>query len=388
MMKVSRKLRSWLAGLDWVPALFLFVTPVLAVSLTVLYLYLYEFNWWLAVLFVVFYALTAMSITGGYHRLFAHKSYEASFLLRLFYALFGAAAFQNSILKWATDHRLHHRYVDGEEDPYSISKGFWYAHIGWMLTEQKPHPMQKAYSRDLRQDPIVMWQDRHYLPIAITMGFFLPTLLGWLLAGSALGGLAIAGFLRMVALHHGTFFINSWCHVWGRQTYTDTNSAKDSHIMAFFTFGEGYHNFHHIFDADYRNGVRWYHWDPTKWAIKFQAILGLAQNLKKTPEEVILKAKMEMVEKRIHSKVAISGLRPNWQEKLDDIKEQVRQTQAKWKQMQLEYRCLKRQKVQARREQLIQLRAELKLAKVEFSMALAQWRAYTATLLRHLPESA
>src|SRR5436190_6171417 len=103
-----------------------------------------------------------------------------------------------------------------------------------------------------------MWQHRNYRSIAVFMGFVLPTLLGFLAGGwiSALGSFLIAGVTRVVFVHHMTFFINSMCHTLGRQTYSSRCTARDSAIMALFTFGEGYHNFHHEFQHDYRNGVK------------------------------------------------------------------------------------------------------------------------------------
>src|SRR5882757_2331953 len=128
-----------------------------------------------------------------------------------------------------------------------------------MLREQVYPKGAEAFSRDLQKDPIVAFQHKYYMPIAIGMCFFLPMGLGALM-GSALGGLAVAGFLRLVLVHHFTFFINSWCHMFGRKPYTSEHTAKDSFLMALFTFGEGYHNYHHTFANDYRNGIRWYHW--------------------------------------------------------------------------------------------------------------------------------
>ena len=148
---------------------------------------------------------------------------------------------------------MHHRFVDTDLDPYSIKKGFWFAHMGWMLSSTNVPVKMEAYGRDLAKDPVVVFQDKHYVLIASLMCFGLPTLLGYFM-GSALGGLAIAGVLRVVVVHHATFFINSWCHYFGKQNFTDKNSARDSFLMAVATFGEGYHNFHHIFANDYRNG--------------------------------------------------------------------------------------------------------------------------------------
>jgi stearoyl-CoA desaturase (delta-9 desaturase) len=147
--------------------------------------------------------------------------------------------------------------------------------------------------RDLQKDKIVMWQHNYYLPIVLIANFGITGLLGWL-NGDILGMILIAGVARLVLVHHVTFFINSLAHIWGSRPYTDTNTARDNGIIALFTFGEGYHNYHHIFEADYRNGIRWWQYDPTKWLIKSLSWFGLTKNLRTTPEERIEKAKLEM----------------------------------------------------------------------------------------------
>lgn len=365
--------------IDWVPTLFLTITPIAAVLSTALYLHLYEFSLWMVAMFVGLYFLTSISITAGYHRLFSHGAYNANKVVKLFYALFGAAAFQNSILKWSVDHRIHHRYVDKDHDPYSINKGFWYAHMGWMMVEADPIPHENAYSRDLKKDPIVMWQHNHYLLISIVMCFVLPTALG-ALAGSALGGFAIGGLLRLVAVHHGTFFINSLCHYWGRQTYTDQNSAKDSLLMAIFTCGEGYHNFHHLFANDYRNGIRWYHWDPTKWLIGALSYMGWATDLKKAPEPAILKAKMEMEEKRLEAR--LSDRFEAFSESLSQLKANVEKAQIKVRELRAEYTRLKVERTRQGHEKLAEIRLEMKRAKHNLRMALREWQSYTNSLYK------
>ena len=112
--------------------------------------------------------------------------------------------------------------------------------------------------------------------------------------GDGLGGFLLAGFLRLVFTHHSTFFINSLCHFSGSQPYSDKHTARDNAITAFFTWGEGYHNFHHEFANDYRNGVRWYQFDPGKWAIRLMSYLHLAWGLKRAHDTTIRQRRMQM----------------------------------------------------------------------------------------------
>jgi len=224
-----------------------------------------------------------MSITCGYHRLYAHASYEARPALKVLYLLFGAMALQNSALVWAAGHRTHHRHIDdNERDPYSARRGFWFSHIGWMLRDYPSGAPDFSTVRDLQRDRLLMLQHRYYLPIALTMNIALPLLLGWF-SGDLLGVFLLAGLLRLVISHHFTFFINSLAHMWGSKPYNEQNTARDNGLIAVLTFGEGYHNFHHMFAHDYRNGVRWWQFDPSKWFISTMNALGLARSLKRVP---------------------------------------------------------------------------------------------------------
>ena len=383
--------------------LFFVLTPVAAVLLTWLHIELEGFNPWLIPWAIGFYVLTTISTTAGYHRLFSHRAYKANNLVKALFLFFGGGAFQESALKWGTDHRRHHTKVDSDEDPYTISKGFFYAHIGWIFLKDESKHTGK-FAKDLENDPLVKWQFDHYLAVAITAGFIVPMLIGFAL-GSPIGGLAIIGFVKTVLQHHMTFLINSACHMWGRQPYTDTNTAKDSITMAVATMGEGYHNFHHYFQADYRNGIRWYHWDPTKWLINTFYSLGWAWDLRITPDSEILKAKMEMdqkrlalkLEKKTHTKIDLSKFElPKFEmpqfdmskfemmkfdgPKLQALKEQVQTAQKNFQELKKQYALAKEQVGKDSKKKLEEIKANIRLAKIEFKAAYAQWHLYLDTM--------
>jgi stearoyl-CoA desaturase (delta-9 desaturase) len=248
----------------------------------------FQFNTFLV--FLAFYALNGFGITAGYHRMFAHRAYGGNQLLQWAMAFFGAGAWQGSAKWWCRNHRIHHRYIDTDLDPYNATRGFFYTHVGWMLMEQDYENLGNIDISDLNASKILNIQHKNYLSFATVSGIMLPTLicgLGW---GDWLGGYFYAALLKMVIVHHTTFFINSLAHtdlMGAKQNFSDQHTSHDSLFCALLTLGEGYHNFHHEFAQDYRNGIRWFDWDPTKWLIRGLEIAGLARNLVRTPNSVI-----------------------------------------------------------------------------------------------------
>ncbi len=248
--------------------------------------------------------LNGIGITAGYHRLWAHKTYEAHWTVRLFLLVFGTMALQNSAFVWCSGHRKHHLNVDDvDQDPYSARRGFWFSHIGWMLREYPSGRPDFSNIPDLKRDPMLAFQHRHYLALLLLANFGLPVIAG-LIFHDILGMMLLAGVARLAWSHHVTFFINSLAHMWGSRPYTEENSARDNPVLAVFTYGEGYHNFHHIFAHDYRNGVRWWQWDPTKWLISALSYVGLTRRLKRTPTFQIQRALLAMQFQRAQARLA------------------------------------------------------------------------------------
>ena len=283
--------------INWLNSIFLFATPVFAlIGIVLHWIYFGPPGLLELIVFVGLYFACGLSITVGYHRLFSHRSHNAKWPLVLFYSIFGAGSFQNSIIEWCSDHRRHHKLTDTEDDPYSASKGFWYSHIGWILLEEENFTNDFSNVKDLQRSKIIMWQHRNVFLIGALSGLVLPAVIGFAMGGlsGAVGCFVWAGLARVVFVHHGTFLINSAAHIWGTQPYSEENSSRDSFWLAFLTFGEGYHNFHHTFQADYRNGHKWYHMDPSKWWIQSFKYLGLNSDLKSTPKHSIEIAKVNM----------------------------------------------------------------------------------------------
>jgi stearoyl-CoA desaturase (delta-9 desaturase) len=265
------------------PTMFLFGLIVIATIIGLpVYVYYYDFTWVDWTMFVSLYLITGLGITVGYHRLLTHRSFKCPNWVRFAFLIAGGMALENSALRWAGDHIRHHARCDQKEDPYNATLGFWHSHCGWIFW--KDPNRDPKYQTRLLQDPLIVWQNRYYLPIVLT-GLFLPFVVGLLYNGwiGAIGCFLLAGLARTFFVLNSTFFINSICHIWGDQPYDTSNSSRDSWWISLITFGEGYHNYHHMYQSDYRNGIRWYDYDPSKWLIWTLSKLGLAYDLRSQP---------------------------------------------------------------------------------------------------------
>jgi len=247
---------------------------------------------------IVYYFMTGLGITAGYHRLWAHRSYTASLPLQYVLAAWGAGSVEGSIKWWSRGHRAHHRYTDTDLDPYDAGKGLLWSHIGWMLVKPRRRPGTADVS-DLSQNPVVKWQHRWYLYLIVGMGFVFPTAVAGLLWNDWRGGFFYAGAARLLFVHHSTFCVNSIAHWLGDTPFDDKHSPRDHVVTALLTIGEGYHNFHHEHPQDFRNAIKWYQYDPTKWFIWTMSQLGLASQLKVFPDNEIRKGQIAMQLKKL-----------------------------------------------------------------------------------------
>ena len=247
-----------------------------------LYGYLYHYTWLDWSLFGLLYVVSGLGITVGYHRLIAHRSYDCPNWVKGALLIAGAWALQNSANKWASDHLRHHAHCDEENDPYNAQRGFWHSHCGWLFTpDQYADP---KYATRVANNPVAIWQHKYY-PLMVLTGLAGTFLIGFLHNGiMVMGGvgcfLLLAGVGRTFAVLNSTFCINSVCHLWKQQPHGASDSSRDSWLVSLVTFGEGYHNYHHMYPTDYRNGPRWYHFDPSKWLILGLYLLGLATLLR------------------------------------------------------------------------------------------------------------
>jgi stearoyl-CoA desaturase (Delta-9 desaturase) len=372
---------------NWLNILFLSLTPVIGVLGTAAYAALHGVRWWEPVLFLVLFGLVSFSVTAGYHRCFAHKSYVSHPALQAGYLFLGAMALQNSALKWSSDHRNHHRYVDKDWDPYSIKRGGLWAHILWLFYAE---PAERTYENvpDLQANRLVLWQYRWNNWIGIVAGLGIPTLIGTFF-GRPLGGLLWGGFLRIVVIHHTTFMVNSVAHLWGSRPYTEENSARDNGLLAFVTNGEGYHNFHHKFPSDFRNGVRWYQWDPTKWLIALLKFAGLAVDLRKTPKTLIETSRLRMKLRKAEARLVLAptGFAEEIRAQIEKAGRAVDRAIETWHEVDARRRELVARGRTASSDIAKAWRRELRESKASLAAARREW-LLAARMLSRLPEPA
>ncbi|KAG0073109.1 hypothetical protein BGZ89_011491 [Linnemannia elongata] len=285
-------------NLDWKHVLGLGLTPLIAIYglLTT------EIQTKTLIWSIIYYFATGLGITAGYHRLWAHRAYSAGPAMSFILALLGAGAVEGSIKWWSRGHRAHHRWTDTEKDPYSAHRGLFFSHVGWMLVKRPGWKMGHADIDDLNKSKLVVWQHNNYAALVILMGVVFPTAVAGLGWGDWRGGYFFAAIFRLVVVHHATFCVNSLAHWLGEGPFDDRHSPRDHFITAFVTLGEGYHNFHHQFPQDYRNAIRFYQYDPTKWLIATCAFFGFASHLKTFPENEVRKGQLQMIEKRVMEK--------------------------------------------------------------------------------------
>ncbi len=369
----------------WGNIVFFAVTTLVGLIGTAVYIYHYGVTGSEIALCVFFVVITPLSITVGYHRLFAHAAYKTNAVIRFLLLFFGAAAFEQSALEWTSQHRDHHRYVDTDQDPYSIKKGFFYAHIGWMLFWH--HETDYDNVKGLAKDPLIRHQHRYYMVWAILAGIVTPLFIG-ALTGHLLGALLMSVCLRLAVVHHCTFFINSICHMFGRSTYDIYATAKDNWFIAFLTFGEGYHNFHHRFAGDYRNGVRWYQWDPSKWIIALLGKTGLAWDLKRVSGFRILAAQLAGENRRVTDWLALVEKTMQFMTLDKVFKSQydyLRQNLVNWEEAAKEYTTVLQRQVADYSEAVREsARQKLVEAQEQFELAHRSWNA----LLKQCPVAA
>lgn len=242
----------------------------------------------------IIWALTgSWGIAAGAHRLWCHKSYRANKKMKAMLLLFQTIALQNSVIEWVRDHRVHHKFSDTNADPHNIRRGFFFAHIGWLMC--KKHPDVVKYGKrvdlsDLTSDPILRFQHKFYPVIVPFACFLFPMALSVVLFDENFWTSLFVNMARYMFTLHITWSINSVSHIWGAKPFEKDICPTDTFIIGFLAFGEGWHNYHHVFPYDYKvSELPTYYCNFTIPFIDFFAYIGWATDLKTVSDEMIRK---------------------------------------------------------------------------------------------------
>ena len=271
----------------------------LGVHAGALLVFVAPFSWWAVLACVVLYVVRMFGITAGFHRYFSHRTFRTSRAFQFLLGFLGTSAGQLGPLWWAAHHRHHHKHSDTEEDIHSPGlKGVWYAHVGWILSPKYVHTNMKAVP-DLAKFPELVWLNKHH--------YIAPLLLGvavWAFGGamslwfpqSGIGPLQMLAwgfFLSTVLLYHGTFTINSLCHVFGSRRFDTGDHSRNNFWLALITLGEGWHNNHHHCPSSEKQGIAWYELDISHYVLRVLAMLGIVWDLKGHPDRVVEQVRAE-----------------------------------------------------------------------------------------------
>ncbi|XP_014252773.1 acyl-CoA Delta(11) desaturase-like [Cimex lectularius] len=272
-----------------------------------LYLMLFEAKWLTVFFALVLYKLSALGITAGAHRLWAHKSYKAKLPLKVFLVAINTLAFQNHVIEWARDHRVHHKFSETDADPHNATRGFFFSHIGWLLCRKHPELKEKGKLidiSDLENDPVLAFQKKYYLILMPLTCFLFPTLMPMYMWGESLKcSWFTATMFRYALTLNVTWLVNSAAHMWGQKPYDASISPVENLAVSLGAAGEGWHNYHHVFPWDYKAAeLGNYRANTTTALIDLMAKIGWAYDLKTVPPEI--------VEKR--SQRTGDGTRPLW----------------------------------------------------------------------------
>ncbi|WP_199434672.1 acyl-CoA desaturase [Qaidamihabitans albus] len=242
------------------------IVPLLALIAAVPFAWGWGLGWVDIGLAVSFYFLTGLGVTIGFHRYFTHGAFKAKRGLRIALAVAGSMAMQGPVIGWVADHRRHHAYADRDGDPHSpwrfgttpaaLAKGFWFAHMGWLF--QREQTNAKRFAPDLLADTDIQRVNRLF-PVLSALTLLAPAVLGGLITMSWWGALTAffwASLVRVAALHHVTWSVNSLCHMIGDRPYAARDKSANFWPLAIASMGESWHNSHHADPTGARHGVR------------------------------------------------------------------------------------------------------------------------------------
>jgi stearoyl-CoA desaturase (delta-9 desaturase) len=251
------------------------------------------------VLLLVMYAITAMGVTIGFHRMLTHRSFRPHPIVKFLLLIFGSMAVEGPPVEWATTHIIHHAHADQEGDPHSPVEGFFHAHIGWMFKD--PNPTNAMYGRHLTNDPLIMFVNRTFV-LWIVLSLFIPFLIGgWT-------GLLWGGLVRIFLAHHVTWSVNSVCHTFGKREFETPDQSRNEWLVGLLAFGEGWHNNHHAFPRSAFHGLHWWQVDVSGSIIWTLERCGLVKEVYRVTPAMIQQRSARSAKENIQMQEAIAPM--------------------------------------------------------------------------------
>lgn len=258
------------------------------------YLMLFSASWPTVIWAILLYQASGLGITAGAHRLWAHRAYKAKVPLRILLTFFNTIAFENHVIEWARDHRVHHKYSETNADPHNARRGFFFSHMGWLMCRKHPDVIEKGKGidmSDLKNDKILAFQKKYYLLLMPICCFVIPTVVPVYFWGETwTNAWFVATLFRFTFTLNMTWLVNSAAHMWGSRPYDQFINPSENLGVAIGAMGEGWHNYHHVFPWDYKTAeLGNYRANFTTAFIDFCAKIGWAYDLKTVSAQMIKK---------------------------------------------------------------------------------------------------
>lgn len=259
------------------------IVPLLATVLAIVLLWQRAVHWSDLALLATLYALVALGVTVGFHRMLTHRSFRPHPIVKCLLLILGSMSFEGPAIEWAATHIKHHAQADREGDPHSPVEGFFHAHIGWMFRE-KVDP--NVYCSYLQKDRMVVFVSRTFVFWSL-LSLLIPFALGgWT-------GLLWGGLVRMFLTHHVTWSVNSVCHTFGKREFETNDRSRNEWVVGLLAFGEGWHNNHHAFPRSAFHGLHWWQFDLSGYLIWMLERLGLAHDVYRIPPTLRMRRKAQ-----------------------------------------------------------------------------------------------
>ncbi|PSN55195.1 Acyl-CoA Delta(11) desaturase [Blattella germanica] len=273
------------------------VGVVLVIHTTALYSLIFvtrHLKWQTIIWTCVMCVASTFGVTAGAHRLWSHRAYKAKLPLRIILVMCYLSAGMYTVLKWARDHRVHHKYSDTDADPHNASRGFFYSHVGWLMQTKHPEVLRRGRQIDVSDvlaDPVVAFQQKYFNSLQLLFWFILPVSIPCAFWGETLINSSLANITRWVIIINGIWSINSFAHIFGNRPYNRNINPSENELVAVWSMGEGWHNYHHTFPLDYKAAeLGNYGLNITTALIDMFSYIGWAYDLKQPSRHLVEQA--------------------------------------------------------------------------------------------------